>query len=136
VAVVNREQRRAAGNREPLAPEDRPPQAVTGMGIPKKLTPEEDTEATEYVRELNDAQLVGLAVHVGQRVSALLAQGVNLPMQQVENHHLIGLLECFVGPEESMRVREWHLTWLDRKLDAVEAAQRMAVFTSVNGDAS
>lgn len=96
---------------------------------------ETEIEATEYLRVLDDAQLVGLAGHIAARIGALLGQGVNLPMQQIENHHLIGLLECFVGPEESMRVREWHLSWLDNKLDAIEAQMRMQVFTSLNGDA-
>jgi hypothetical protein len=99
------------------------------------VTEQIDTEAIEYVRELDDAQLVALAGHIGARVSALAAQGVALPMQQIENHHLIGLLECFVGPEESLRVREWHCVWLDQKLDAIEAQMRMQVFTSLNGDA-
>ena len=92
-----------------------------------------DAEATEYVRQLDNAQLVGLLLDVNQRTQRLLAQGANLPMQQIENHHLIGLLECFVGPEESLRVREWHLTWLDRKLDDVEAAIRMQMLGLLDG---
>jgi hypothetical protein len=86
-----------------------------------------DTEAVEYERTLTDEQLVGLSVTISQRVQALLGQGVPLPMQQIENHHLIGLLECFVGPEDSLRVREWHLNWVDRQLDAVEAQVRAQV---------
>lgn len=92
-----------------------------------------DAEATEYVRELTDEQLVGLTVMVSQRVATLLGQGVPLPMQEIENHHLIGLLECFVGPEEAMRVREWHLSWLDRRLDAVEAGLRMQLLGMMDG---
>jgi hypothetical protein len=100
------------------------------------VTPEKETEATAYERELSDDQLLALAGHVGARVSALLGQGVNLPMQQIENHHLIGLLECFVGPDESLRVREWHLTWLDSKLDAIEAQMRMQMLSALNGDSA
>lgn len=89
-----------------------------------------DKEATEYVRTLDDTQLVGLALDVDRRTRALLAQGVPLPMQEIENHHIIGLLECFIGPEESMRVREYHLSWLDRRLDMAEAAVRMQLLNS------
>jgi len=91
-----------------------------------------ETEATAYERELTDEQLLALAGNIGARVSALLSQGVNLPMQQIENHHLIGLLECFVGPDESLRVREWHLSWLDNKLDAIEAQMRLSVVESLS----
>jgi len=88
--------------------------------------PEPETqEATEYERQLSDPELAALAIDVQSRISALLAQGVPLPMQEIENHHLIGLLECFVGREESLRVREWHLSWVDRMLDQTEAAIRM-----------
>ena len=73
---------------------------------------------------------------IGQRVAAFGAQGVALPMQQIENHHLIALLECFVGPEESLRVREFHLTWLDKKLDAIDAQLRMQMLSGVNGGPS
>lgn len=101
---------------------------------PKPPTTEAgDIEATEYERQLDDAQLVGLALEVQGRVSALLSQGVNLPMQQIENHHLIGLLECFVGPDESLRVREWHLSWLDRKLDTIEATIRLGLMADLDG---
>jgi hypothetical protein len=93
-----------------------------------------DMEATEYLRKLDDKELVALAVHIQGRVSAMLAQGVPLPMQQIENHHLIGLLECFVGPEESLRVREWHLSWVDRQLDGVEATIRMRMIESLGGE--
>ena len=89
-----------------------------------------DTEATEYQRNLNDSELVGLTLDIQQRIGALLSQGIPLPMQQIENHHLIGLLECFVGKEQSLRVREWHLTWVDRQLDAVEARMRLELLAS------
>ncbi len=97
------------------------------------MTAPVETEATEYVRELDDKQLVGLAVDIGQRVSALQSQGLALPMAQIENHHLIGLLECFVGPAESLRVREYHLVWLDGKLDEIEAQMRMQVLADLPG---
>lgn len=89
-----------------------------------------DIEATEYLRHLDDAKLVALSVHINERIQAIVGQGVPLPMAQIENHHLIGLLECFVGPEESMRVREWHLSWVDRQLDALEATLRMRMLDS------
>jgi hypothetical protein len=103
------------------------------------VTEQKEVEATEYERELTDEQLVGLAVHVGTRVtvvSAALAQlnpPQSLPMQQIENHHPIALLECFVGPEEALRVREFHLTWVDRMLDQVEAGLRMQAFAVLDG---
>lgn len=93
-----------------------------------------ETEATEYERTLSDEQLVGFAVEIGGRVQALLQQGVPLPMQEIENHHLIGLLECFVGPEDSLRVREWHLNWLDNMLDQVEGQLRARMLTMLDAD--
>lgn len=92
--------------------------------------PEKEAEATEYERVLNDTELLVLNVDIQHRISAMLGQGVPLPMQQIENHHLIGLLECFVGPEESLRVREWHLMWVDRQLDQVDAQIRAQMLTS------
>jgi hypothetical protein len=92
-----------------------------------------NVEATEYVRELSDEQLVGLTVEIGRRITSLNERKVLLPMQQIENHHLIGLLECFVGPEDALRVREWHLTWLDRYLDAVDTQERMREFLAIDG---
>jgi hypothetical protein len=83
--------------------------------------------ATEYERELSDTEVVALAVDVNRRIGTLLQQGAHMPMQEIENHHIIGLLEQFIGPDESMRVREWHLTWLDRKLDEAEAAVRVTM---------
>jgi hypothetical protein len=88
------------------------------------------TEAGDYVRELSDAELVALAQKVGQRTQALVSQGVPIPIHSVESHHLIGLLESFVGPEESLTVREWHLTWLDRQLDEVERQMRVNLIES------
>lgn len=88
---------------------------------------EREPEASSYERTLTDAELVGLALDVQRRTAALLAQGVPLPMQEIENHHIIGLLECFIGPDQALTVREWHLTWLDRMLDKADAAIRMQV---------
>ena len=89
------------------------------------VTPNEtDTPPTEYQRELSDAELRTLAESMAERTTALLSQGVPLPVQEITNHHLIGLLECVAGPEASLRVREWHLTWVDRMLDQTEAALR------------
>ena len=91
---------------------------------------EELPEPTEYVRQLDDAQLVALAVHVQERIAALVGQGVPLPMGQIENHNLVGLLEALAGPELSLRVREWHLTWVDRQLDQAETVLRMRLLES------
>ena len=93
----------------------------------------QEDAANGYVRELSDLELFGLAVDVQRRVDLLMSQGAPVPLQEIENHHIIGLLECFVGPEESLRVKEWHLSWLDRKLDQAEAAMRVH-FLNVLGD--
>lgn len=89
-----------------------------------------DAAPNEYERTLDDEQLGALAEEVNRRVQALLAQGVPLPMQQIETHHLIGLLETLAGPVRSLRVREWHLVWLDRQLDNVEAEMRSRLISS------
>lgn len=96
-------------------------------GNPKP--PAEHPEATEYERQLTDEQLVGLAADLQRRAIALTSSGVDLPMQQLENHHIIGLLEQFIGPEESLRVREWHLTFVDRYFDMREAEMRMRMLS-------
>lgn len=90
----------------------------------RKIQFVEQTVHEHYERELSDAELVVLTTSVIARTSALLSQGANLPMQTIENHHVIGLLEALLGPEESLLVKEWHLTWLDRMLDQVEGAMR------------
>jgi hypothetical protein len=88
--------------------------------------------STEYERQLSDTEVVALAVLCDQRIAALLNQGVAMPMQEIENHHIIGLLEQFIGPHESIRVREWHLTWLDRMLDKAEATARAHVLGALD----
>lgn len=100
----------------------------------KPKAPAEHPEATEYERTLTDEQLVGLAADLQRRAMSIEQSGQPLPMQQLENHHLIGLLECFVGPEEALRVREWHLTFVDRYLDAVEAGMRMRLLAAVDAE--
>lgn len=90
----------------------------------------ESPEATQYVRVLDNAQLVGMAVDLQRRAATLAAQGVPLPMAQLENHHLIGLLDCLVGAEESLRVKEWHLMFVDRYFDQIEAEQRIKLLGS------
>jgi hypothetical protein len=102
---------------------------------PDLRVPEKDRAANEFERSLTDTELVGLAVDVQSRVDLLIQQGAPMPMQEIENHHIIGLLECFVGPDESLRVKEWHLSWLDRKLDQAEAAMRVH-FLQALGDPS
>lgn len=92
-----------------------------------------DAEATEYVRELTDEQLVGLAVDLQCRAAALAQQGAPLPMAQLENHHLIGLLEQLVGREDALRVKEWHLMFVDRYFDQVEAELRMRMLSALDG---
>jgi hypothetical protein len=39
-------------------------------------------------------------------------------------------LECLVGPEDSERVREWHLVWVEAQLDNVEAQMRARLLES------
>lgn len=89
-----------------------------------------DAGPNEYVRHLDDDELLLLSVDVTRRFQALVSQGVPLPVAQIENHHLLGLLEAMVGPELSMKVREWHLLWLDRQLDNVEAQVRTQLLSS------
>jgi hypothetical protein len=91
-----------------------------------------EAEATEYERTLTDEQLVGFSVEISQRVQSILSQGVPLPMQEIENHHIIALLECFIGSEESLRVREFHLSWLDNMLDQVEGQLRARALTMLD----
>jgi hypothetical protein len=89
-----------------------------------------EVTSAEYQRQLTDEQLVALGEHVSRRMQALLSQGVPLPVAQIENHHLIGLLEAMVGKAKSLRVREWHLSWVDRSLDDVEATMRAQMLAS------
>jgi hypothetical protein len=89
-----------------------------------------DESSCDYERTLDDEQLIALAADADRRVKALLAQGVPLPMAQIESHHLIGLLENFIGRPRSLRVREWHLLWLERQLDNVEAEVRAHLISS------
>lgn len=89
-----------------------------------------DADPNEYKRQLDDEQLATLAADVNRHTQALLAQGVPLPMPQIENHHVIGLLEMFIGRAKSLRVREWHLLWLARQLDEVEAQMRAHLLES------
>jgi hypothetical protein len=95
----------------------------------KPKMPKEHPEATEYVRELSDVELVGLAGDLQRRAIQLAQQGIEMPMQQLENHHIIGLLEMFIGPEDALRVREWHLTFVDRYFDMREGELRMRMLS-------
>jgi hypothetical protein len=102
-----------------------------GVAVVNETTTQEaETTSAEYVRQLDDAQLVELGEHVSRRMAALLSQGVPLPVAQIENHHLVGLLEAMVGKAKSLRVREWHFSWLDRQLDGVEATMRAQMLAS------
>lgn len=89
-----------------------------------------DADPNGYVRRLSDDDLAMLAAEVTRRFQALLAQGVPVPVAQIENHHLLGLLEAMCGPTLSLKVREWHLSWLDRQLDEVEAQVRSHLISS------
>lgn len=92
-----------------------------------------DVDPNEYERQLDDTQLVLLTEDVNRRVQALLQQGVPLPMAQIENHHLIGLLEVMVGRAKSLRVKEWHLVWVDAQLDNVETEVRLRMSGLLDG---
>ena len=89
-----------------------------------------DADPNGYDRQLDDAQLADFATDINSRVQTLLGQGVPLPMSQIENHHLIGLIEVLVGRAKSLRVREWHLVWVDRQLDEVEGQMRAQLIKS------
>lgn len=89
-----------------------------------------DVDPAGYERTLNDVELAEFAAELDRRVKALLAQGVPLPIAQVENHYLVGLLESLIGPTDSLRVKEWHLEWLERQLDNVEAEVRAHLISS------
>jgi hypothetical protein len=95
-----------------------------------------EAEATEYVRQLSDPELVGLAFDLQRRAATLAQAGVPLPMQQLENHHLIGLLSVLVGPEDALRVKEWHLSFVDRYFDQIEAEQRIRMLSVLDGQAA
>jgi len=97
-----------------------------------------ELDGAEYVRVLDDAQLLALAGQIDSRISALVSQGVQLPLAAFENHHLTGLLEGIAGRDLALTIREWHLTWVDQVLDQAEAAVRTrllesGVFEAVNG---
>lgn len=64
------------------------------------------------------------------RVNRLLAQGVPLPLAQIENHYVVGLLEKLLGTEESTEVLDWHLEWVNDRLDQIEAQMRAQLLTS------
>lgn len=88
--------------------------------------------AANYRRELSDVELVQLGLDVDRRVLALASQGLAIPADQITSHLVIGLLEQIIGPEESLRVREWHLTWLDRQLDRAEGELRAAMIGNLD----
>lgn len=92
-----------------------------------------DAEASQHVRELSDTELAALTVDVYRRMAALDSQGIPIPLEQISNHYVVGLLEALVGPDEALRVREWHLTWMDKKFDMLEAALRMRMLGILDG---
>ena len=94
------------------------------------VSDENPTGLYGYVRQLDDDQLVVMGENVALRIQALLAQGIPIPMAQIENHHLLGLLESLAGAELANNVREWHLLWTDGQLDAIEAEMRLRLLDS------
>lgn len=86
----------------------------------------------EYERELDDKQMVALAVDLARRGEALQSQGIFIDMVAIANHHLIGLLEFLVGEDEADRIKEWHLSFVDRHIDQQEARARAALLTRLD----
>jgi len=86
--------------------------------------------------QLSAAEVAALAVAVQERINVLIGQGVPLPLAQMETHYVIGLLEELLGAERSLKVKEWHLSWVDRQLDAVEAQMRIQMLTGLEAAAN
>ena len=72
-------------------------------------------------------------VDTDQRVNRLLAQGVPLPVAQIENHYIVGLLEKLLGADESAEVLDWHLDWVDARLDEIENQMRLQISGLLDG---
>lgn len=70
------------------------------------------------------------ALQTDDRTNALLSQGIPVPVTQIENHYIIGLLEKLLGPEETVEVLEWHLDWVNARYDQIEAEMRSRLLTS------
>ncbi|HUO47997.1 MAG TPA: hypothetical protein VMU09_04105 [Acidimicrobiales bacterium] len=87
-------------------------------------------------REMTAAEVAGFALDVQSRINLLIQQGVLLPLGQMENHYVIGLLEELLGAQRSLRVKEWHLSWVDRQLDTVEAQVRMQSLANLEAAAN
>ena len=102
-----------------------------------KSEPRDEGEAVEYLRVLDEGELIAMSVHLDTRIKVLGAElarrGQSLPIDQIANHYVVGLLENICGPEQSMRVREWHCMWLDRILDKAEAAERLGALGIFEG---
>ena len=64
------------------------------------------------------------------RINRLLSQGLPLPVAQIENHYMVGLLEKLLGADESAEVLDWHLDWVNERLDDIEAKMREQMITS------
>jgi hypothetical protein len=91
------------------------------------------TASTEYVRTMSDDKLDAFAEEMNRRIGALLSQGVPLPISEINDHYIIGLLEIFLGEAESSRVREWHLLWTEEQIDTVETELRMRMIGMLDG---
>ena len=90
-------------------------------------------EVNGYVRELSDDELIALTVELARRGNALVSARIPVDLAAIMHHQLVGLLEAIAGQDVAMQVREWHLTWLDRYLDSLEAQQRMAALSIFDG---
>lgn len=95
----------------------------------KRYTPPKDAPP----RPLTAPEVAALALDVQTRCNNLTAQGVPLPTDQMEHHLIIGLLEELLGPDRSLKVKEWHLSWVDNQLDKVEASLRMGALAGMEG---
>jgi len=65
-----------------------------------------------------------------ERTNRLLAQGVPVPLPQIENHLIVGLLEKLLGQDAADEVMEWHLDWVNERYDQIEAQMREQLLTS------
>ena len=75
-------------------------------------------------------EVASRSLQTDDRTNALLAQGIPVPVAQIENHYIVGLLEKLLGPEESTEVLDWHLEWVNERYDAIEAKMREQLLSS------
>jgi hypothetical protein len=70
------------------------------------------------------------ALGTDERTNRLLAQGIPVPLSQIENHYIVGLLEKILGAHRSAEVLDWHLDWVNERYDQIETQMREQLLTS------